>query len=555
MAALLVALVAIAFFVAVNLQVPAKQEASKPFFVGIETGWNSNVSYCEALIDKVKNYINLLIIASPLILRNETMLNETCNYAYNAGMYFMPAYYQDIFGGKILGYAPASWFALAKEQYGDKLLGIYFYDEPGGSQLDETVNFTSNNAFNETRQPTSYMDYANWYFQVWTQGNGVPVAANLTHSLGSSLFTSDYALYWFDYELGYDTVFAQFGWNNSRTLQISLVRGAAEAQSKSWGAMITWTYNGTSYLESAPQIYSDMVLAYNSGASYIVIYDSSRNYTNTTLTQPDFNTLKEFWNYMQQNPSKHGNLKADTALVLPQDYGFGFRSPYDSVWQYHNSTSWTQKLYSDITNLLKQHNSSLNIVYSDPQFKSVIQSEYSKILYWPQNFENGVSYPVNDVNNSLGYSTIQGALSSYATYKGDTVLLKSGTFQENIAVTKPVKLTSQNRGTSIIEGLDNGTALTVVANNVTLTGFTIRNSGYPSSMVGTGIRLENAHNCTITGNTITNNYVGVILTNSTDNVFRGNEISGNTYNLILQNSKTNDIDSSNIVDGKPYLAG
>ena len=330
-AVVLIVLLVVSFFVALDsLRVPAKQTSgsSEPFFVGIETGWNSTVSDCKALIDKVKNYTNLFIIASPLILRDEAWLNETCNYAYNAGMYFMPEYYQDINNGTSIGYTPSVWFTTAKERYGDKLLGIYFYDEPAGSQLDETINLTSNNIFNATTTPTSYLDYANWFFRIWTQGDdGVPAAANFTHSLGSSLFTSDYALYWFDYELGYDTVFAQFGWNDSRPLQIALIRGAATVQNKSWGAIITWTYNQPPYLESAAQMYNDLVLAYDSGATYIAIYDSSMDYQNTTLTQPDFNALKNFWSYMQQNPDKHGNLKADTAAVLPQDYGFGFRSP------------------------------------------------------------------------------------------------------------------------------------------------------------------------------------------------------------------------------------
>jgi parallel beta-helix repeat protein len=302
-------------------------------------------------------------------------------------------------------------------------------------------------------------------------------------------------------------------------------------------------------------MYNDMVLAYDSGAAYIAVYDSSHNYTSTTLTQDDFNALKDFWNYVQQNPDKRGSLKADTVVVLPQDYGFGFRSQDDSVWQYHNATSWTQKLYSDVTNLLNKCNSSLNIVYSDPQFRTAIQKAYSKVLYWPQDFETGVSYPVIDVNNSLGYNTVQDAISSFATYEGDTVLVKPGTYPESIVVTKPVALTSRNKETTIIEGLDNGTALTIAADNITVTSFTVKNGRSPSSTVGTGILLENAHNCTVTDNIITDNYVGILLNNSTDNVFRSNEISGNTYNLILQNSTPNNIDASNIIEGKPYTTG
>src|SRR5271169_382705 len=395
---LVVLLVASFFAVLAYQRVPAKQTSgsSEPFFVGIETGWNSTVSNCRALIDKVKNYTNLFIIASPLILSNEAWLNETCEYAYDAGMYFMPAYYQDIFSGKILGYTPAPWFTAAKEQYGDKLLGIYLYDEPAGSQLDETLNLTSNNVYKATSPPTSYLDYANWYFHTWTRGSsGVPVAANFLHSVNSSVFTSDYGLYWFDYKIGYDTILAEFGWNNSRPLQISLARGASIAQNKSWGAIITWTYtNQTNYLESGPQMYNDMVLAYDSGASYIVVYDSSQNYTASTLNGEHFTALKEFWNYVKQNPDKHVSLTADTAVVLPQDYGFGFRNPDDSVWQYRQADNWTQKMYSDVTSLVNQYNSSIDIVYSDPEFQNSIQSKYSKILYWPKDFETNFVYPV-----------------------------------------------------------------------------------------------------------------------------------------------------------------
>ena len=34
------------------------------------------------------------------------------------------------------------------------------------------------------------------------------------------VFTSDYALYWFDYLAGFDGVFVELGWNHSRTQQI-----------------------------------------------------------------------------------------------------------------------------------------------------------------------------------------------------------------------------------------------------------------------------------------------------------------------------------------------
>lgn len=579
---MLVVLIVASFFVALNnLRVPAKQTSgsSEPFFVGIETGWNSTVSDCRTLIDKVKNYTNLFIIASPLILSDEALLNETCDYAYDAGMYFMPAYYQETnipTNGTSNPYTPASWFTTAKERYGDHLLGIYFYDEPSGSQLDKTEIIP--NPVLQPNQAKSYLDYANYNFWLWTHGdNNVQTVDNFTHSLNSTILTSDYGLYWFDYELGYQTVLAQFGWNNSRPLQISQVRGGAEAQNKTWGAIITWTYNQRPYLESGAQMYNDMVLAYDSGAIYIAVYDSSQNYTSTTLTEDHFNALKNFWSYVQQNPDKHGSLKADTAVVLPQDYGFGFRNPDDSVWQYHQADNWDQKMYSDVTSLINQYNSSIDIVYSDQEFQNSIQSKYSKILAWPKDLETNANYSVTDLNNGLGYNSIQEAISSFATYEGDTILIKPGTYQENIVITKPVSLISKDKDTTIIDGTKNGAALTIASNNVTITGFTVQNGGNYSAGTDEGIVLDNANNCSLIGNTVTsshygiflnesssnllenntvfNNYYGILLVNSSENTLRGNDLNNNTYNIAIQNGLLNDIDSSNMVDGKPYSIG
>ena len=51
-------------------------------------------------------------------------------------------------------------------------------------------------------------------------------------------------LYWFDYLGGYDTIFAQLGWNTSViNQQIAQLRGAATMQNKDWGTIITWKYH------------------------------------------------------------------------------------------------------------------------------------------------------------------------------------------------------------------------------------------------------------------------------------------------------------------------
>ena len=44
-------------------------------------------------------------------------------------------------------------------------------------------------------------------------------------------------------------------------------------------------------------------------------------------------------------------------------------------------------MYTDVTNVINQYNSSIDIVYSDPQLQNSIQSRYHTILYWPKDFE------------------------------------------------------------------------------------------------------------------------------------------------------------------------
>ena len=87
------------------------------------------------------------------------------------------------------------------------------------------------------------------------------------------LFTSDYALDWFDYQGGYDVVLGQLGWNQSTTQNIALVRGAADMQDKSWGVMVTWESLSAPYLQSSSQMYSEMKQAYESGAQYVVVFN------------------------------------------------------------------------------------------------------------------------------------------------------------------------------------------------------------------------------------------------------------------------------------------
>ena len=72
-------------------------KSTPEFFVGVEfayasdnvTGLKGLVSDLKSLVDNVKNYTNLFVIGNPEISLDETTLNETCDYIYDAGLHFI----------------------------------------------------------------------------------------------------------------------------------------------------------------------------------------------------------------------------------------------------------------------------------------------------------------------------------------------------------------------------------------------------------------------------------------------------------------------------------
>ncbi len=393
LAIVIVALLTLSFFFsAENLVHPKNKGASQPeFYVGVECGYD-NVTLCKALIEKVKDYTNLFVVGSTEIVKNASLLNEVCDYAYQAGMhvsvYFSPTQnYSDLAVDTSFSAQssfPLAWVKNETAKYGDRFLGAYVYDEPGGNQLDGSK---------EKLTPLSEQNYQN------AADSYVANVSSKIHpylNAGLLTYTSDYALYWFDYKAGYDVVLAELGGDNaSRQLPISLCRGAATAQGKDWGIMVTTRdYNGT-ILESGPELYDDLVLGYNSGAKYAVVFDYAltvspsaqvmvpyQPYQYGILQDQHFEALKNFWTYVQQNSSKHGSQKADIALVVPQNIGFGFRSADDTVWGFAGDAV-SRAVWSEANSYMNQYGERVDIVYNDSQLTNTIKTHYTMIIKLP----------------------------------------------------------------------------------------------------------------------------------------------------------------------------
>jgi len=336
-------------------------------FVGIDAAYD-NLASIERLVDEVSSYANLIIIGSTGITYT-SQLNQACQYIYERGLYFI------LYTER----APSlQWLQSAVSKWGNHFLGLYAFDELGGKQLDDVQNWMLVN------QAANYNEAAN-QFENALNFTLSSITRYYDNSTNIPLFTSDYAFYWFDYEGGYNTIFAEFGWNYSRQLNVALCRGAAESLNKTWGVMITYTYTNPPYLESAQDLYNDMIYAYDSGAKYIVVFDSNPGYTQGILDQAHLNAIKQFWQYMNDNPTTNSSTSENIAYVLPQDYAYGFRGPNDKIWGLWGTDNFTSTIVTQLFSLMQQYGSKLNIVYADESINYA--NEYNEIIFW-----NGTTY-------------------------------------------------------------------------------------------------------------------------------------------------------------------
>lgn len=379
-----------------------------------DPGVNVGVAFCgnttaeaKLLIDRTKDYTNLFILDSGgnPISHNRTKIEEICDYAVsqdlkiiiNVGTIYIDSWF---WRSTSVADVTASW----QQRWGDKLLGIYYNDEPAGIQLDGnwTNWFNLYNAslsdiehstaqtldliFKKTQaakingtKPADYDPETQMFVQGVIQED--PGHALLKNA-GVKTFTADYCLYWFDYLGGYDTMFAELGWNHSVTQQISLVKGAARLQNKLWGTIITWKYDQAPYLDSGREIYNQMLTSYKAGAEFIILFNYPILSDYGVMKSEHFIALKQFWNDITHK-SFEDLSQPEAVLVLPRNYGLGLRGPLDTIWGFWPADEKAPVIWSAMSKLLGQYGASLDIVYEDPAFP-VSKAGYETVYYWNQ---------------------------------------------------------------------------------------------------------------------------------------------------------------------------
>jgi parallel beta-helix repeat protein len=147
-----------------------------------------------------------------------------------------------------------------------------------------------------------------------------------------------------------------------------------------------------------------------------------------------------------------------------------------------------------------------------------------------------------DDDPGADFTTIQAAID--AASAGDTIIVKDGTYVENVTVDKSLIIQSENgSATTFVQSVSTTPdVFYVTASGVTIDGFTASGA---TSMGKSGIHIYGpaSGSCTIINNECTGNSQGI----SVDSLTSGNTISGNTctangrYGIYLSNTTGNTV--------------
>jgi parallel beta-helix repeat protein len=139
----------------------------------------------------------------------------------------------------------------------------------------------------------------------------------------------------------------------------------------------------------------------------------------------------------------------------------------------------------------------------------------------------------------------------YASF-GDTVYVFNGFYYENVRVDISISLIGEDKDSTVIDGDGNHyeDVVYIAIDSVSISGFTIQNSGRRSDDAGIDIRSSNN---TVSENIIRDNLFGIYLHGYSGNIISGNDITENDKDGIsLGASSHNTIISGNSIANNGY---
>ncbi len=139
-----------------------------------------------------------------------------------------------------------------------------------------------------------------------------------------------------------------------------------------------------------------------------------------------------------------------------------------------------------------------------------------------------------DASGAGDFTTIQAAID--AALDGDTIVVRDGSYTENLVISKAVTLHSENgpENVTVIAADPAAAVMQVSAANVTLRGLSLSGTTEGSADLGAfGIHLVNANDCIIQENIISKNANGIYVYHSNRNIIDRNTLTGNDQGLYI----------------------
>jgi len=152
-----------------------------------------------------------------------------------------------------------------------------------------------------------------------------------------------------------------------------------------------------------------------------------------------------------------------------------------------------------------------------------------------------------DGSGGADFSGIQEAINKASV--GDTIIVHSGVYYENVVVNKSVTL--KGIGYPVVDAGGEENAIMLCADGITLVGFIVTNSGSLWNNAA-GIKVTSNSN-NISCNNASNNWEGIVLRESSNNTITGNDAGNNyMYGICLDHSSNNTITGNNVNNNNWY---
>jgi len=142
-----------------------------------------------------------------------------------------------------------------------------------------------------------------------------------------------------------------------------------------------------------------------------------------------------------------------------------------------------------------------------------------------------------DDDGQADFDNIQAGIDA-AEY-GDTVFAAPGTYYENITLKDGINLSGAGADVTIIDALGYADVVDARANNVTISGFTFRNSGENDLRhLNCGVYLDGSYAPIVRNNVIVDNTIGIGLWDGANPDIRNNIIKNNSSGLYIYGLET-----------------